>query len=303
MIKKLFFICALINFVSAQNHFDVFQLFTNTTPLSKFDSSNSSTRVNEIMSDLTVPIKLSNNFAIITGAIYETVNVKLFANDSPINLNALSIKAGLTGKINDKWSGIMIFLPKAATNNLQFNAGYQLGGIGYFKYKKTETLNFRLGLYANSDLFGPLFVPMAGMYYLSPNKKFETTLMMPFQADAAYHFNSHFDLGFNYNAQVKTFYLFNIKPTYNNSYVTKSTDDLFLYAKYNINKNYSIQARIGQSVARDYRVFDTKDKVTLGLPAIYIGNHRHQLNTDFKNSLIFQLVFVYRVNIHKEKSN
>ena len=294
--RKVFFFLWLSSAAFAQNYVDVLRVYANTTTLNKFDSSNSSTRVNEVYADLTLPIKLNDRTAIITGMVYEGVQVKLFANQNPTNLSGVVIKAGITRKFNEKWSGTLILLPKVVSNIIALNGNdFQVGALGYMKYKKSENLNYRFGFYANTDLFGPLFVPMVGLYYISPNKKFETTLMLPFQADFNYKVASFIHIGLNYNAQVRTFYLNNITPLYNNTYVTKSTDEFFLYAKFNITKSFSLQARIGQSVARDYHVYKTDDKVTLGLPAIYIGDHREKLNTNFANGLIYQAVLAYRL--------
>ena len=165
------------------------------------------------------------------------------------------------------------------------------------KFKKKENLNYRMGLYCNSELFGPLLVPMLGLYYLSPDKKFETTIMMPLQADINYKLSSFVNVGFNYNAQIKSFHLTNVTPAYNSTYLTKTTDDLFLYLKFNFTKSLSLQTRLGHSVDRSNRIYNENDKVELGLPAFYIGHKREQLNTDFSNGLLYQVVLLYRFNL------
>lgn len=287
-----------ISTIFSQDYIDVLKVYTNTTPLNKFDSSSASTRVNEVGADLSIPIKLNDKTAIVTGLVYEAVQVKLFENKSANTLSAITIKAGINRTFSEKWSGALLLLPKIASDFSAINnKAFQVGALGFMKFKKNANLNYRVGFYTNTDLFGPLFVPMVGLYYLSPNKKFETTLMLPFQADANYKLSSFLHLGFNYNAQIKSFYLTNITPIYNSTYVTKSTDELFLYLKFNFGKGLSLQTRIGQSVARDYHVYNTDDKVTLGLPAIYIGDNRHLLNTEFANGLIYQFVLQYRLNL------
>lgn len=191
-----------------------------------------------------------------------------------------------------------MLLPKVASDFVSLgNKDFQIGGIGIMKFKKNEHMNYRMGMYYNTDLFGPLLVPMLGLYYLSPNKKFETTIMMPLQADVNYKLTTSISIGFNYFAQIKTFHLTNIIPAYNSTYVTKSTDDLFAYLKFEFSKGLSFQARIGQSVDRSYHVYDQNDKVTLGLPAYYVGNDRKPLNTKFSNGLLFQFILLYRFNL------
>lgn len=84
-----------ITAIFSQNYVDILKVTGNTTPLNKFDSSSSSTRVNEIVADLTLPVKLNDNNAIVTGLIYETVQTKLFANEPAKNISAVTLKAGL----------------------------------------------------------------------------------------------------------------------------------------------------------------------------------------------------------------
>src|SRR5438105_683155 len=77
------------------------------------------------------------------------------------------------------------------------NKDLQMGGIAIMKFKKNDNLNYKFGLYYNSELFGPFFVPMIGIYYLSPNKKLETNIMLPLQADVNYKLNSFINVGAN----------------------------------------------------------------------------------------------------------
>jgi hypothetical protein len=300
MTKKIILFLSLFSSVTAfsQKYVDILKINVNTTPLNKFDSSASKTRVNELVADLTVPIKLNDSNAVITGLVYEGMQAKLFENQAMKSVSAIILKAGFEKKFNTIWSGTFVVLPKIASDFVAIgNKDFQVGGIAIMKYKKKENLNYRMGLYYNSELFGPLFVPMLGLYYLSPDKKLETTIMMPLQADVNYKLSSHLNIGFNYNAQIKSFHLTNVTPAYNSTYLTKATDDFFIYAKLHFTKAFSLQTRLGQSVERSNKIFNENDRVDLGLPAIYIGNNRHQLNTNFSNGLLFQFMLLYRFNL------
>ena len=284
--------------VFSQNYVDILKISANTTSLNKFDSSSATTRVNELVTDLTVPIKLNDSNAIVTGVIYETFQTKLFANQNEKSATMVILKAGWDTKFNSSWSGTFVVLPKVASNFVTLgNKDFQLGGIAILKYKKKQNLNYRIGLYYNGELFGPLLVPMLGLYYISPNKKIETTIMMPLQADFAYKLHSHISVGFYYNAQIKTFHLTDITPTNPSTYVTKSSDDLFGYFRFEFGKGFSLYTRVGQSVDRHFHVYDQNDKVALGLPAVYIDNHRKPLNTNFENGLIYQVMLLYRFSL------
>ncbi len=217
----------------AQNYADIFRVNLNTSPLYKFKNDSSSTRLNEALVDANIPIKIKPNAAIITGFIYDGIQTKLFPDQDYFTLSGFTLKAGLTGKLNEKWSGTLVLLPKVAANKFQSwnNDMFQVGTMGFLKYKKNDNLNYRFGAYVNSDLFGTLLVPILGFYYISPNQRFETTIMIPFSADINYKFTSQFHIGAAFNAQIRTFFLSGIAPENNNAYVTKSTNELFAYAR------------------------------------------------------------------------
>jgi hypothetical protein len=79
--------------------------------------------------------------------------------------------------------------------------------------------------------------------------------------------------------------------------VAKSTNELFGYLKFNVTKSISLQTKVGQSFGRSYKVYDDNDKVTLGLPATFIGHKPSQLNSNFSNGLIFQATLLYRLHL------
>jgi len=284
--------------IFSQSYVDILKVTGSTTPYNTFDSSSSTTQINEVNADLTVPIKVSAKLSIITGVIYENINTKLFAEDNIKHFGSTTLKVGANKQFGEKWSGTMVLLPKIASDykTLQ-NEDFQFGAIGIMKYKKHDNMNYKFGLYYNSELFGPFFVPMAGLYYLSPNKKFETNLMLPLQADANYKVFPFMNVGVNFNGQIRSYHLTNAVAEHGSTYIARSTNEFFAYLKFNISKSMSIQTKVGQSVGRSYRVYDENDKVTFGLPAMFIGGKRKQLNSDFSNGMIAQLTFLYRFNL------
>lgn len=302
--KRYFLIFKLIlstGYVFSQNYVDILKVTGSTTSNNTFDSSSSKTKINEILADVTIPIKINEKASVIMGVIYESIQTKLFADDHVKSFGSTTLKLGVNKVFNEKWSGTLVALPKIASDYKTIsNKNFQLGAVGLLKYKKRENLNFKLGLYYNSELFGPFFVPMLGLYYLSPNKKFETNIMLPLQADANYRLFSFMNIGCNFNGQVRTYHLTDITPSNHSSYVAKSTNELFAYLKFNVTKNISLTTKVGQSFARKYRVYNDNDKVYYGAPLLFVGGNRKQVNSDFSNGMIFQVVLSYRINLDKK---
>ncbi|MFN8115137.1 MAG: DUF6268 family outer membrane beta-barrel protein [Bacteroidia bacterium] len=284
----------------SQNYVDVLKVSASTTPNNTFDSSSTKTKLNELMVDLTVPVKINEDFSVLTGVIYEDIQTKLFADGIVKNFGSTSVKLGFNKRLTEKWSTTVVALPKIASDYNSFNSrDFQMGGIALFKYKKRDNLNFKTGLYYNSELFGPFFVPMLGMYYQSPNKKFEANILLPLQADINYQVLKFMNVGVNFNGQIRSYHLNNVTDANPNTYVTKSTNELFAYLKFNITKNISLQTKVGQSFARSFKVYDTNDQVNFGLPLTFVGNKRDQLNSNFSNGLIFQATLIYRISLEK----
>ncbi len=291
----LFILC--LN-VQAQSYVDILKINGNTTALNKFDSSSSSTRVNEFSADLSLPIKLTEKTAIISGLIYENINTKLFDNDNYYRFSSISIKMGFNKKVNDTWTYSLVLLPKLASDFKRLSKkDFQLGGIALFKYAKSENFNYKFALYANNDLFGPFFVPMFGFYYLSDDKKWESNVMAPLQADINYKASSNLTIGINYTGQIRSFHLQNMSTSLGDSYVTKASNELSAYSKIHFTKNISLQTKIGYSIGRSYRVFKVKDKVNFALPAYYLNDNRTQLNNDFEDGFLLQLTALYRISL------
>jgi Domain of unknown function (DUF6268) len=284
--------------LQAQSYIDVLKLNANTTPLNTFDSSSSSTRINELSLDLSLPIKLNKKFALITGVIYENINTKLFEKAGYNHFGSIGLKLGFNKTVNDTWSYSIVMLPKLASDfGMLQSEDFQMGAIGIVKYTKNANINYKVALYANKDLFGPFFVPMIGFYYLSSDNKWESNVMAPLQADVNYKATSTLTVGINYVGQIRSYLINNNLPVLGNYYVSKASNELSSYIKFYFNNTLSLQTKIGYSIGRSYRIYDIKDKVNFAIPLYYANDKRQQLNSDFADGLLLQLSLIYRVKL------
>lgn len=284
--------------VSSQNYIDVLKVNLNSTPDAVFDSSESKTRVKEQFLDLTTPIKLNDKWSFITGCIYESIQTKLFADESEKTFGSITLKLGINKAVNDKYAFTIVLLPKIASNYKSIDhKDFQFGTLSLLKYKKNKQLSYKFGFYQNFELFGPLFVPMFGFYYLSTNKKLEANVFFPLQLDVNYKLSDRIFGGINFNGLIRTYNLTDINSSYKSSYLNRSTNDVYAYVKMNVTKNISFQTKVGYSMARKFVVYGDGDRIAFALPATYIGDHRTPLNTKFSNGLLFQISFLYRIHL------
>lgn len=295
--KRLAFTTCLLFLLmeaGAQKYVDVAKFYYNNSGISYFESSEARTRVMEMGVDLTIPLVINADNTFLTGLTYDGTQTRLFEDSSPETIALAGLRLGLVRKHSDRWSGTYILIPKLAFDFKNVSGkDFQLGAIVLMKYTKREGLNYKVGAYYSSEFFGPMFVPLFGLYYLSPNKKFETNLTLPLLADANYKLNGRVYIGVNFFGQVRSYHL-SVIPN-KESYVVKTSNDLFGYLKFNLSKSLSIQTKFGYALGRSYRVYNEADKITFGSVLIRVGDHRDQLNKDFSSSWIGQATLVYRV--------
>lgn len=299
MLKYLTFTCFLICYssvINAQQYIDLVQFDYATGTASSFDSSNVSTTLNEMNQSLTLPVVLNDSATFLTGLNYEFTSVSFQPNRERESLTGITIKLGANIKHNSKWSGTYMLLPKVSSDLKKIGKqDFQLGGVVLMKLTKTQRLNYRFGLYANGELFGPFFVPIFGFYHLSQTKKFEVNALLPLKFDCNYTFIKNNRIGLHFNGQVRTY---NINSPYNSEshrYIERSTKDLYAYYQYSLNNGVNIQLSFGRSIGRTYQAYSKK--IDFGLPLLDFGDNRTQLNTDFTDSWLFKIALFYRLNL------
>ena len=292
----LLFTLVFTHALCAQDYVDVVKLNYNNTSLNTFKDHNASTRVQELDLELTMPLAINSSTNFLTGFLYERIQTKLFADESENVFSSVVLKVGFAKTYAGRWSGTYMLLPKIASDFQKISKkDFQLGGFFLLRYAKTEQLLYKVGLYANGELFGPWIVPLLGMYYLSPTKKTEVNLTVPIVADVNYAFRPRVAIGFNYSGQVRTYHLTSTPTSDNPAYVARATNEVSTYLKFNLGKNLILQTKVGHSAGRYYRVYDEDDKVSFGIPLVFVGDHRQQLNTDFKDGWVYQFLIMYRI--------
>ncbi|HOX81571.1 MAG TPA: DUF6268 family outer membrane beta-barrel protein [Chryseolinea sp.] len=286
----------------AQDYVDVLKFTYTNTSENNFEKSSISTRVQEIYLETTLPLELNTTTNFVTGFICEKIQTKLFKDGENETFSSISLKIGLNKIHSEKWSGTYVLLPKIASDFRQITRkDFQCGGFALLKYKKNEQMSYKVGLYANSELFGPWFVPLLGLYYISSDKKFEANVTLPIMTDANYVFHKNIAIGASFFGQVRTYHLTKITIDGNNGYVHRSTNELSAYLKFTLTKSLVIQSKVGRSIGRYYRVYNENDRISFGLPLLYVGDNREQLNRDFDDGWVYQMMLLYRIHRNPSK--
>lgn len=283
---------------NAQNYIDIARFSYGNTPFNTFENTSEQTKVEEFTLQLTFPIVLNEETIILTGFSADRSRLKLdpdFLGHTA--LNKVRLQLGLNQVLSEKWTGTYILLPSIASDFEKItNEDLQLGLLTLFTYKKKENLKYKFGFYTNTENYGPLFVPLLGVYYLSPNKKFESTLLLPGQADFNYQLAKKTVLGINFDGMTSSYNLHETIYTSKEQYVVRSSNELYTYLQFQVGKSLVTKAKLGYSIGRTYKVFNNDDKVDLSLASFYLGDDRTQLNTNFEKGAIFKVELLYRIH-------
>jgi len=277
-----------------QNYIDLIKLDYTGSSLNSFDSSESTTSLYELNGDITIPLVVNEKLTFLPGFTYEKIVATFNPNRKQEALTGVTLKLGANIKHNAKWSGTYLLLPKISSDmNELSKRDMQVGGVALMKYTKSDHLNYKFGVYGNGELFGPFIVPIFGFYYLSPTDKFEAKVLLPLSVDLNYSISNSSRLGMNFKGQIRSYNLNTPINNESNRHLVRSTNELFTYFQYGLKNGINLQLGVGRSIGRTFRIYD--EKIKFGLPLVYFGDNRTQLNTDFSDSWLFKGSVFYRL--------
>lgn len=279
---------------SAQNYLDIIKVDYGFSPNNRFEDTLGKTHLQDVNGELTIPVRVYERANFLTGMYFEFNSASFNPSREQESVYGTILKLGMNIKHSNKWSGTYMFLPKISSDCKKIEQNdFQYGGFVLMQYTQSSRLNYRIGLYANGDKFGPFFVPLLGIYYLSKNEKIEIKGVLPLNFDMNFSLSNNIRLGMNYRGLLRTFNLNTPIGNEQNRYIVKATNELSLYFQYGFSNGINIQLACGRSLGRSYRIFN--EKVNWGMPLYYNGDNRTQLNTDFSDGWIFKVALFYRI--------
>jgi hypothetical protein len=279
---------------AAQEYFEPLKL-THLHGLGQnFNGSTDKATFYETSLDLTVPIqskKLTDRgIVLLTGLSAEQTVITPRPSEDDLQLYSFLLKVGMVKEFNSKWKGTFVLLPKIHSDFKQVSSkAYQLGGLALFKYSLSKDFNLRFGAYANSELFGPFFVPIFGIYL--KKDKFEMSGNLPLKADLNYSFTKMFKLGASYTGFNKSF---QIQDNGVERYLEKATNEIGAYSRLSFGI-VQLELFAGTSFLRTFKVFDMNDRTTAAFPLYKLGNDRTQLNPNIDNGLLVKGSLIIRI--------
>lgn len=296
--KKLLFILFLLvsNLCSSQSYVDLFSINYGKSAATSYENGSQKTTITNLDADLTLPIELDEKYAIITGIDFSNNTLQLFPDSNYNNLYLTRIKAGINITHSEHWSGTYILLPKLSSDYINLSMDdFYIGGVAVLKYKKSKNLSYKFGLYASNEAFGLFISPLIGLYYLSPNSRFEMNLYLPNNADLNYSLTNKTKIGADFVARGKSFKL-NTGGT-RSSYAENNSLEFSSYLQNNsLIKNVLVRLKLGIST-NSFEVYPIDQKIAFATTLFKFGDNRTQLNTNLSSSAFIKIEAIYRFDI------
>ena len=303
MKKIVLFVLLLISpFIGISQEFaDLFKVNYSKSGKTDFENSPETTILSVFRVNTTLPVVLNEKYTIISGVDFSNNNLQLSPNADYANLYSTRLKAGLHIKYSEHWSGTYVVLPKLASDykNLN-NDDFYIGGVILLKYNKNKNLSYKYGLYGSTEAFGLNFTPIIGLYYKSPDSRFEFNSSLPVDFDLNYSISDKAKLGFDYDTYGDSYKLYD--GTSSSTYVQNNTLEFSTYYQNNsLHKSFLLRLKMGVSI-NSFEVYPVNEKIDLAITLLRFGDNRTQLNVDLSESLFFRIEAIYRFDINSLSS-
>lgn len=276
---------------------DLVKLTYAQVPESKFESTNFTSPIHNTVLVTTIPVLLKDSSVFITGFDYANHNLKLSPYGEPINLNLITLKAGVQFKLKNNWSSRILFTPKIAGDYHSFFNTVQLGGMVLFHNKINSQSQVYFGGYFNTELFGPFTTPILGYYFLSKNKRLEVDLMVPIIGHVDYKIVPKIRFGVDFLTVIRSYQL--SKGFYSDFYVHNAFNEYGIYMQYEaFGAQLILQSKL-VFTGHDYGLYKDDKRVDFGITGNYFNDNRLRYNPLSESSIGFRFSAIYRFQLNK----
>lgn len=297
--KKLLLLLLLSSAVSAQNYVDILKVNYGQSFKNKFKDHSSDTNIKSFEAEFILPIPINESNALITGVDYTNDELQLYPDAEHTRLHNTTLKLGLASQWNEKWSSLIVLLPKLASDYKDVSSkDFYMGAWATVAMKKNDNLSYRFGFYGSTEAYGLYATPIIGLKYLSPNEKLEADLSLPIKGLVTYDLDQ-FTLGFDYFGSSRSFRVHQKDEA--DQYAELSALRFALFAQKNIWKNnVLLRGKIGYAT-NEYDVYLADDKIDAKITTFYLDDDRTQLNPEIQGGMFFKVELIYRFHLPKKE--
>lgn len=262
------------------------------------------TNIRHFDNSLFYPIKIKDGTAILTGIDHRQRQLSLDVGADRVNLISTNLRLGLLQRFNENWSGTFFLMPRIASQDFHNDGNdFFMGGVAMLSRKYHDRKKLSFGFYGSSERFGTFLTVLFGIYYLSPNQKFEINANLPVRADINYRIKGDFRVGFAWVAIVDSYslrqQLLANGTAGAHNYVESFTLEGGAYIQQGLaNESVLLRLQAGYTGV-SYDVFEEGDVLPFRFSAFRIGDQRTKLNADMAGNLHVRASVMYRYHLVK----
>jgi len=207
---------------------------------------------------------------------------------------SLGLSLGYNHQFNEKKSFLFILLPRLNSDYRYINSNaLQLGFFTTYSKRSSEKFLWKVGMYFNTEFFGPFVVPLFGLNWdVSP--KLSITGDLPIYAKIKYNLNNNFSTGAGYIALVSSYRL---TGEFNDAYTSRYAIEPYVFAEVKFLKHLYFNGKLGYTMGRKYPIYTKDDRLDWQLSFIKFGDDRTQLNPEIQENFFFELGLAFRIDV------
>jgi hypothetical protein len=244
---------------------------------------------------INAPIVLNDQSTLLTGIRGNSWKVSYSPEQIwPETYYSLGITLGYNHKFNENKSFLFILLPRLNSDyrNINSNA-LQLGFFTTYSKRSSGRFLWKLGVYFNTEFFGPFVVPLFGLNW-DVTPKLNITGDLPIYAKIKFKTGSNFSLGIGYLALVSSYRL---TEEFQDDYTSRYAIEPYGFGEIKFLKKLFFNGKIGYTLGRRYPIYAKDDRVDLQLSFIKFGDDRNQLNPEIEDNFFIEIGLSFKIDI------
>jgi len=287
MLRCLILFLLLPSLYSGQNFVDLLELDYRLSPQIPLSSDTENKEdIKDLHARILAPLLIDSSMTVLTSLSYDQVHITAH------RLHAITGIFGLDWQVNSKTRALALLLPKLSSDleNLT-GRDMQIGSIAMLKKSLHDNFEWKAGVFASRELFGPLVVPILGFQWqANPSLRIEASL--PISAHIRKSINSKVITGIKYSGRK---YSFNLSEE--SSYMEVADNHVWAYADIYLSMSWVMHCRAGHSVLRDYSIHSNEDRIEASFGPVNLGDNRPESLYQRENGASFQIGIRYRYSL------
>jgi hypothetical protein len=272
----------------AQPYFDVVLIRGTVSPdAGIWRRDNATVTATHFIAGATIPVLLKKDSSkLIFNVITERWAIKQKEiNDMPDAVQALYFPVTYLKPITNKWTIVATLIPRWNGNASDlFHNSFQMGASAIAAIKRSSNITYRFGVYYNSEFFGPLVIPLAGLDWKISSKD-NLFGILPQILTYEHKISSKFSWGGAYRMYNNSYRTGTLNYSLIPTYMRINEMQLLLTADAYLSKHIVFNMEAGHSLFRRIR-FGTDD-----------SKKDYYSDEDVNDGFLFKASLIYRVRL------